>query len=71
MKLLDQIEQEARELSVDERVELLERLGSLVPVPEGEEADSIQEATRRLKEMQDDPSIGLTWEEIKTNLGRG
>ncbi|GHC60639.1 addiction module protein [Roseibacillus persicicus] len=71
MKLVEQIEQDMLTLSVPERMRLLERLGELVPVPEGEEQDSVAEAKRRLAEMQADPSIAMSWEEIKTQLGRG
>ncbi|WP_411846720.1 addiction module protein [Roseibacillus persicicus] len=71
MKLVEQIEQDMLTLSVPERMRLLERLGELVPVPEGEEPDSVAEAKRRLAEMQADPSIAMSWEEIKTQLGRG
>lgn len=72
MKTIDSLERDILALSEEERNQLLERLsGSLFTQPPGdEEPDSVSEAFRRQKELMAEPSIGITWQEIKSNLGR-
>ena len=69
---IDILEKEILALSEQERSELLHRVADaqIPPIPVGEETDSVSEALRRKNEMEQDPSIGVTWETIKANLGR-
>lgn len=56
-------------LSLDERLELVEYIESTVESSSIEVTEKQQTMIRsRAAELQADPSIGLTWDELKTRL---
>jgi len=56
-------------MSLDERLELVEYIESTVESEPIEVADEQKAMIRaRAAELQADPSIGLTWDELKTRL---
>jgi putative addiction module component (TIGR02574 family) len=56
-------------MSLDERLELVEYIESTVESEPIEVADDQKAMIRsRAAELQADPSIGLTWDELKTRL---
>ena len=56
-------------MSLDERLELVEYIESTVESEPIEVADDQKAMLRsRAAELQADPSIGLTWDELKTRL---
>ena len=56
-------------MSLDERLELVAYIESTVESEPIEVADDQKEMLRsRAAELQADPSIGLTWDELKTRL---
>lgn len=56
-------------LSLDERLELVEYIESTVESePIGVSDDQKAMLRSRAAELQADPSIGLTWDELKTRL---
>jgi putative addiction module component (TIGR02574 family) len=64
---------EAAKLSVPERIELAEAIWDTVgmdldavPIPESHRA----ELDRRLKDLEDDPDAGSSWEEVRARLER-
>ena len=69
MKLED-VEKMAMELPDSDRAVLAGHLLYSLPPPSSGYDVSDAEVDRRRQEMEDDPSIGVTWEEIKRGLGR-
>lgn len=56
-------------LSLDERLELVEYIESTVESQPLEVTDDQKAVIRsRAAELQADPSVGLTWDELKTRL---
>ena len=68
MKLED-VEKMAMELPETEREVLAHNLFRSLP-DAFDEDDGIAEAKRRSKEMDDDPSMGMSWDEVKKAVGR-
>ena len=66
----DEIHRIALELPEDKRAELAADLLGSLPAVLTEPDDGVAEALRRSKELDDDPSAGCSWEEIKSDLGR-
>lgn len=60
----------ARELPEDQRFELLVDLLGSLPVVLSDVDDGSEEAGRRLAEMRSDPSARMTWDEVKSEIGR-
>ncbi len=69
MKLAE-IQQRAMELPDSERAALAAELLGSLPAVLVEDDDGIAEARRRSKELNNDPSMGCSWDEIKSGLGR-
>jgi Putative addiction module component len=69
MKLED-LQRCALELPDAERAQLV--TGLLRSLPEGlwEDADGLEEARCRSRQLDDDPSMGCSWDEVKLALGR-
>ena len=69
MKLED-IKREALDLPDSDRARLATELLISLPAVLVDEDDGIAEARRRSKELDEDPSAGCSWLEIKQALGR-
>ena len=65
-----EIQQGALTLPEDQRARLAADLLESLPVVLSDCDDGSAEARRRLDEMKRDPSVGRSWEQIKTGLGR-
>ncbi len=69
MKLAE-IRTSAMELPDSDRAVLAAELLVSLPAVLVDEDDGIAEAMRRSRELDADPSMGCTWDEIKQSLGR-
>jgi len=67
---LAEIEAQAMELSDKQRAELAASLLGSLPAVLYEEDDGHAEALRRDAEMERDPSMGITAEQLRESLGR-
>ena len=67
---LDEIQRHALDLPDSDRASLAAELLISLPAVLVDEDDGIAEARRRAKELDEDPSAGCSWEEIKRALGR-
>jgi len=67
---LKEIQKSALELPDSDRATLAAELLGSLPAVLVEDDDGIAEARRRSKELDEDPSAGCTWDEIKRGLGR-
>ncbi len=67
---LEEIQNWALELPDSERAALAEELLNSLPAVLLEDDDGLDEARRRSKELDLNPSAGLTWDEVKRELGR-
>ena len=67
---LTEIQQGALQLPDAQRATLAAELPSSLPAVLMDEDDGVAEALRRSKELDEDPSLGRTWEQIKEGLGR-
>ena len=65
---VNEIRQNALGLPEDQRAELAGDLLNSLPAILVD--DGVSEALRRSKELDDDPSSGCSWDEIKSSLGR-
>ena len=70
MSTLEQIESGAMELPDKMRAELASRLLESLPAVMHEDDDGLAEALRRDAELDADPSLGMTLEELKKTVGR-
>ena len=62
---IEEVEQLAFELSQKERAQLAGKLLDSLPSPfEDDDADGVEEALRRSREMDEDPAMSLTEEEF-------
>ncbi len=68
---IDRLTEEARQLTDEERVELLDRLWDLIPI----DSDALpvpewhrDELDRRSAEYDENPKIAMSWEEVKARL---
>ena len=68
MQTLSQIEQEAMRLPETERVTLASRLLDSLPAVLCDSGEGIAEATRRDAELERDPSVGLTLDQLRRAL---
>jgi putative addiction module component (TIGR02574 family) len=67
---IEEIQQGALALPENERAQLAAQLLTSLPVTLTDPDDGVAEALRRDKELDEDPSAGRTWDEIKRELGR-
>ncbi|MBK1884643.1 addiction module protein [Luteolibacter pohnpeiensis] len=67
---LEEIQKCALDLPDSDRAVLAAELLVSLPAVLVDEDDGVAEATRRSKELENDPSMGCSWEEIKRSLGR-
>lgn len=58
------------ELPEDERAKLAGNLLASLPAVLSDDDDGLAEARRRSKELDDDPIVARTWDEIERDLGR-
>ena len=65
---LEEIQHRAMELSETERARLAAELLTSIPATLTDTEDGVAEAWRRDQDLENDPSSGLTWEEIKRDL---
>ena len=70
MATLEEIESEAMRLPESERAILAARLLESLPTMPFDEDPGVAEAMRRDEEMDRDPCAGMTFEELKSSLGR-
>jgi hypothetical protein len=67
---LEELQKHAMELPDSDRAILAADLLVSLPALLVDEDDGMAEARRRSKEFDEDPSIALSWEELKKSLGR-
>ena len=67
---LAEIQRSALELPDSERAMLAAELLGSLPAVLVEEDDGLAEARRRGKELDEDPSSGVSWDDIKRGLDR-
>ena len=67
---LEELQQRAMELPDSDRATLAAELLTSLPAVLVDDDDGIAEARRRSKELDEDPSAGCSWLEIKQALGR-
>jgi putative addiction module component (TIGR02574 family) len=70
MATMAEVEADAMRLPESERAMLAERLLGSLPGVLYDEDLGVAEALRRDEEMDRDPSVGMTLEELRTSLGR-
>ncbi len=66
----EEIHRRAMELPENERARLAAELLTSIPATLTGPDDGVEEAWRRDRELDEDPSTGRTWDEIKRELGR-
>ena len=67
---LEEIQKCALDLPDSDRAALAAELLVSLPAILVEEDDGVAEALRRSKELDEDPAMGCSWDEIKRSLGR-
>jgi len=67
---VDELKSGALDLPEDQRFHLLADLIGSLPAVLSDPDDGSDEAGRRLKEMRENPSARLTWEQVKKEIGR-
>lgn len=67
---VEEIHKGAMELPEKERARLAAELLTSIPATLADHDDGVAEAWRRDKELDEDSSVGRTWDEIKRGLGR-
>jgi putative addiction module component (TIGR02574 family) len=70
MSKVSDIYSQVLDLPEDQRASLASDILDTLPANLSDDDDGLAEARRRSKEMDADPSIGMTWEQIKASLGR-
>ena len=58
------------DLPEDQRASLASDILDSLPANMSDDDNSLAEARRRSHEMDEDPSIAMSWGEMKTSLGR-
>ena len=69
MTLLD-IQKNVLQLSEKDRATLAAELLSSLPPVLNDPDEGLAEAKRRARELDEGPSLGVSWQEIKQELGR-
>ena len=67
---IEEIHRGALQLPENERALLAAELLTSLPATLTDADDGVAEAMRRDRELDEDPSSGRTWDEIKRELGR-
>ncbi|MCW1926243.1 hypothetical protein OKA05_27040 [Luteolibacter arcticus] len=67
---LEEIFREAEKLPQGDRAKLAATLLQTLPVTLADEDDGIAEARRRSRELDEQPELGCSWEDVKKSLGR-
>lgn len=67
---IEEIHRGALQLPENERAQLAAELLTSLPATLTDCDDGVEEALRRDRELDKDPSAGRTWDEIKRELGR-
>lgn len=67
---LEEVQRCALDLPDSDRAALAAELLASLPAVLVDQDDGIAEAMRRSKELDADPAMGCSWEEIKVSLGR-
>lgn len=67
---LEEIHAHALELPEDQRAKLAGDLLASLPSVLHDEDDGIAEARRRSKELDENPEMGVSWRQLKAELGR-
>jgi len=70
MSKASEIYSQVLDLPEDQRASLASDILDSLPASLSDDDDGLAEARRRSKELDDDPSIAMSWEEIKASLGR-
>ena len=70
MSKLSDIYSQVLDLPEDQRASLASDILDTLPANLSDNDDGLAEARRRSKQMDEDLSIGMTWEQIKASLGR-
>lgn len=70
MTRLQDLTKEALSLPTSERARLAAELLDTLPVALADEDEGVAEARRRSAELDVDPGAGLSWAELKKQLGR-
>ncbi len=70
MSKVSDIYSQVLDLPEDQRASLASDILDTLPANLSDDDDGLAEARRRSKEMDEDPSIGMTWEQVKASLGR-
>lgn len=70
MSKVSDIYSQVLDLSENQRAGLACDILDTLPPSLADVDDGLAEAHRRSKEMDEDPSIGMSWVEIKASLGR-
>ena len=58
------------DLPEDQRASLASDILDSLPASMSDDDDGLAEARRRSREMDEDPSIAMSWGEMKASLGR-
>lgn len=58
------------DLPEDQRASLVADILDTLPASLSDEDEGLAEARRRSQQMDEEPNIGMTWDEIKVSLGR-
>jgi len=66
----DEIIQRAMALPLPARADLAARLLGSIPVILTDPDEGVEEAKRRSRELDEHPDGGMTWEEVRSGLGR-
>jgi putative addiction module component (TIGR02574 family) len=67
---IEEIHANALKLPEDQRAKLAGDLLASLPALLVDEDDGVAEAMRRSEDLHVNPNSGVTWEEMKSNLGR-
>lgn len=67
---LEEIQKCALDLPDSDRAMLAAELLISLPAMLVDEDDGVAEAARRSRELDEDPAMGCSWEEIRRSLGR-
>lgn len=70
MSNVSDIYSQVLDLPEDQRASLVCDILDSLPSPLHDEDEGLAEARRRSQQMDEDPSISMTWDDLKSSLGR-
>jgi hypothetical protein len=70
MRRVQELRRQADALSVGEKAELAADLLECLPPILDDEDEGVAEAQRRDREMDNDPSASITWDQLRRGVGR-